>query len=179
MRRITIILFFLGLLFESAAFMCDQAARIPLVLKLISPEYVRAQIGLKALAVQKELKTGDEGFSEISKVIISKLNEQNDPQKVAKIKIRKITKGHARLGFGDNGTREVIPITIFLSEVEAIDWSFAALENAIGELKNTSLFHYAIGIFVLGALIQLIAFYFEHKARHNATASKSVQIVQV
>jgi len=159
MKRIAVILFIVGLLFEFAAFFGDQAANIPFVMNLVAPKYAQAQLAIRTLdANKKTLESTDTGFAVISELFMAKLREQNDPKEVAQISIQKFSRGNAKLGFSPNRAREVIPITVTLSNGQELEWNLASLTTRVAELQNRNLFGYTLIVFLTGVVIQCIGF---------------------
>ena len=163
MRRITIFLFLLGLLFEFAAFCGDQAKDIPPILRFIAPDYVNATAGIGILSTKKLLKAGDLGFKELSSAFLNKLMELNDPEEVSKVSVQVFKRGTARLGFSVDRAREVIPIQVEVSNGQTLEWSLESATEEVAKLEKQNLFRYSLVVFFTGALIQCIAFYLERK----------------
>jgi len=168
MKRLAIILFIVGLLFEAAAFFGDQAANIPFVMRLVAPEYSQAQQGIQMLSTKKTLKPEDAGFSVISDIFLSTLRQENAPSHVGMISIQEFTHGGARLEFGENRAREVIPINVALSNGQMLEWNFASLREEVDALQNQNLFGYAVVVFFLGVVIQCCGFIVEHRKGRRA-----------
>jgi len=158
MKRTVIALFFVGLLFEFAAFFGDQAANIPFVMKFVAPRYTQAQAGVQALSTKKTLETTDPGFAVISEILLALMHELNDPKDVAKISIQKFSLGNAGLRFNSNRAREVIPINVTLSDGQILEWDLASLTTRVDALQEKNLFGYALVVFLIGAVIQCIGF---------------------
>jgi len=163
MKRTVTVLFFVGLLFEFAAFFGDQAANIPFVMKLIAPAHTQAQAGFQRLSTNKTLEPDDPGFAVISGIFLARLRQQNDPENVANITIRKFSRGNARLGFSPNRAREIIPINVTLSNGQSLEWNLASLTVQVDELQNKNIFGYALAVFLVGAIIQCIGFAVEFR----------------
>lgn len=158
MKRTVIVLFFVGLLIEFAAFFGDQAANIPFVMKLVAPGYTKAQAGIQTLSTKKTLETTGPGFAIISEIFFAQMREQNNPKDVAKISIQKFSRGNARLGFSPNRAREVIPINVTLSNGQTLEWDLASLTTQVNALQNKNIFYYTLVVFLVGAVIQFIGF---------------------
>lgn len=158
MKRIVVILFVVGLLFEFGAFFVDQARNIPLVMKLIAPKYTQAQKGIQTLSAKKTLEPTDQGFSPISEVLLAKLRAENDPKQLDNISVQKFSRGNARLGFSTSRAREVIPINVLLSNGQTLEWNLASLTAQVDTLRSKNLFGVAAVVFLLGVAIQCAAF---------------------
>ncbi len=165
MKRITIVLFFVGLLLQFAAFFGDQATNIPFVLKLVAPRYTQAQSGIQTLSSKKTLQPNDPGFAVISEIFLERLRELNSPNDVSKITIQQFALGEARLHLSTNRTREVIPINATLSNGQTMKWNLASLVQKVDELQNKNLFGYRLVVFLIGAVIQCIAFFYQRRER--------------
>jgi len=158
MRRITIILFIVGLLFEFAAFFGDQAKNLPFVMRLVAPEYSHAQAGIYTLSTKKTLEPGERGFAVISEILFAQLRKKNKPEDVSRVSIQKFFRGTARIAFGQDRAREVIPIDVSLSNGQTLHWSLGSLTTEVDAMQNKNLFAYSLVVFLFGVFIQCIGF---------------------
>ena len=65
--------------------------------------------------------------------------------------------------FSANRAREQIPIEIHLSNGQTLNWNLDALNTKVVKLKSSHLFVWAIIIFIVGVVIQIIGFSIENK----------------
>lgn len=158
MKRITAILFAVGLLLEFAGFFGDQSANIPFVLRLVAPRYTQAQAGLDMLAKNKILEPDQRGFSVLSELFLARLCEEIDPRQVAQTSVHKFTRGNAGLSFSTDRAKEVIPINVTLSNGKTLKWELSSLSNDVDALQNQSLFWLSLVVFFAGVTIQCVGF---------------------
>jgi hypothetical protein len=77
-KKLPVILFFGGLLIQLAALFGEHATEIPFVLRLIAPSYYHANQGIEKIVLGNNLKIGDEGFNEISAILLKTFKEKNN-----------------------------------------------------------------------------------------------------
>jgi len=158
MKRVTVTLFIVGLVFEFAGFFGDQSANIPFVMRLVSPRYTHAQAGINALSASKALEPGQRGFGVLSDIFLAKLAEENDPNRLTQISVHRFSRGNARLGFSRDRAGEVIPINVTLSTGQTLEWELASVTREVDSIRNKSLFWLSLVVFLVGVAIQCIGF---------------------
>ncbi len=156
--RIFIILFIIGLAIEIVAFSVNQMENIPFVVKIISPKYARASNGLEKLGSSMVLTPSDEGFNEFQEIFLNLLRDQNPSEPIASISILKFQREGARLVFSQKRTKEVIPVKVFISNGQEINWNLEDLIANIEKFKKQNTFVTSIIIFLIGVIIQIIGF---------------------
>jgi hypothetical protein len=70
LKKLPVILFFLGILIQLAALLGEHAEEIPFVIRIIAPSYYHANQGLKILEDKGSLDKDSEGYGTISKILI-------------------------------------------------------------------------------------------------------------
>ena len=173
MRAFRISLFFFGLLLAFAAFLGSQASNIPLVMKIVAPAYVNAQIGMQTLKQARILEPDDKGFSELAQLLHPRLYSPDNSQDVSQITIQRLTRGNPAIGFIRNSAGERIPIGVFLSNDQEFKLDISLLRKDVKTLQNNNLFLYSTIIFVIGALISCVSFIIEY--RENKRLNKIIR----
>ena len=84
------------------------------------------------------------------------LREQNPPENTISISVLKFQREGARLTFSKKRTKEVIPIKVFISNGQEINWSYEKLMKNIEKFKKKNTFITSVIIFLLGVIIQII-----------------------
>jgi hypothetical protein len=158
MKKAAVILFVVGLLLETAAFLGDQASSISFILKFIAPNYIQAKKGLEKLETKNELIPQDIGFTQINQIFFDLLRPQVEPEVLEKISILKIRREGAILGFSTKRVKEIVPLKIELSNGQTVDWNWESLDTEVEKLKQQNIFKYATVIFVIGAIVQIVGF---------------------
>src|SRR5437588_4081673 len=77
MKTLPIVLFFSGFLIQFAALLGEHLTEIPSALKIVAPSYCRARIGIETLLRERRLANTNEGFEEISRLLIWNMYEIN------------------------------------------------------------------------------------------------------
>ena len=154
--RVLITLIIVGLVIETVAFFVSQIENIPFVLRIVSPKYAHASKGLKRLESSTALTPSDEGFNEFQDIFLNLLCAQNPTEQVTSISILKFQREGARLAFSKKRAREVIPIKVFISNGQEIDWNIEDLVENVERLKKTDTFVISVIIFLFGVIIQII-----------------------
>ena len=158
MKHLPVLLFSLGLLIELSAFFIGTADYAPIVYKIISPSFYRANNGLEKLREKKVLETQDQGFHEISILFKSVAAKQNPPDVVKNIGITQFVRKGAMLAFSTDRAKEVIKVEVKLSNGQSVEWDLNEIESMVGGLKTANTFRWALGMFFVGALVQVIGF---------------------
>jgi hypothetical protein len=68
-----------GLVLMTAGFLVDQATHIPLVLRIVAPQYVRANAAAQTLFAKNELNRSESGFDDLAELYISQLPKRPPP----------------------------------------------------------------------------------------------------
>ena len=165
--RIFITLFIIGLAIETVAFFISQMENIPFVLKIISPKYAHASKGLEKLESSMILEPPDEGFKEFQEIFLNLLRKQNTPEKLTSISVLKFQREGARLALSEKRTKEVIPIKVFVSNGQEINWNVEDLVKNIEKFKKKNTFVTSIIIFLFGISIQITGFIIELSKKPN------------
>lgn len=71
MKKVEIASKFVGVLIMVLSLFLSYAEQVPCILKIISPKHVRGMRGLETLRIKgATLKLGDDGFSNLSKIVM-------------------------------------------------------------------------------------------------------------
>jgi len=159
--KIFITLFIIGLFIESVAFFLNQIENIPFVVTIISPKYSHSLKGLKKLESSLIIESQDDGFTEFQEIFLNLLRKQNPSQNIDSISVLKFQREGARMTFSQKRTKEVIPIKVFISNGQELDWNLEELTSKIENFKKKNTFVISICIFLLGVTIQIVGFIIE------------------
>ena len=158
MKNITLILFVFGIFIQASAFFIAYADYVPSLLRIISPAYYRANKGFEKLRDAKSLKPTDNGFIEISQFFKSVAAKQNPPDIVKKINPTEFIRKGAIQSFTANRAKEVIKVDVKLSNGQTVSWDLNEISSMVKDSKSTNTFKWALIIFSIGVLIQIIGF---------------------
>ena len=170
MKKLTIVLFLLGVLLEALGIVVAFPKRFPFVLDLVASDYQRACLGLDSLSRRQELTPRSPGFEEIEELYFACLRDKNPPDVLKKIEITKITRTDidSGLAFTPSGTRSFIPIEIHLSNGQKDKWDLEILRAKVEDLKD---FFWAILVlWILGITLQATSVYLEARSNRKRTA---------
>lgn len=161
MKKLTIILFFLGIFLELFSFCLSQIEHMPWVSEIVSPAYAQGMQGIEKLEANETLLPKDTGFSAISDVIISSLLKLNPPERLSGITVQKIVLvarstdikigGKSILGDDSN-------VRITLSNKQELSWRTDDLRTKLVKVYLNTLFVVACWIFGFGVSLQLCGF---------------------
>jgi len=181
MKKLPVVLFFSGLAIQLAALLGEHAAEIPFVLKIVAPAYCRAQAGIDTLMKKRSLVNTDEGFKEISHLLLWNMYEinnvpknQNYDFKVDSISCMGAPTYEGTAHGTETYTSDDIRYTLstvtnrFTDSGGHIFHSFefhyhlAALREKVGELKTPNVLWFCFGWFLIGSMVEVFAFLWEH-----------------
>jgi len=157
-KYIPLLLFIIGLLIEMLAFFVGNAEFVPIIYKVVSPSYFRASSGLEKLQKEKSLEPQDHGFKEISDLFKLVALKQNKPEVVNKIEVDKFVKKGAKLAFNPERVSEKIEVEVKLSNGHIVKWDLNEIEPMVDNLKSPYIFYWALSLFLVGVVIQIIGF---------------------
>jgi hypothetical protein len=158
MKNITLVLFVLGILVEAIAFFIGYADHVPFLFRIISPTYYRANKGLEKLRDVKSLMPPDKGFIEISQLFKNVAAKQNPSKIVERINPTEFIRKGAMQAFTADHVKEVIKVDVKLSNGQIVSWDLNEISLMVQALKLTNTFKWALIIFSLGVIIQLVGF---------------------
>jgi len=161
-EKLGVVIFIVGILVSVCAFVADKVDHIPAVLKLLAPGYARAQTAIEKLKSAKTLEPSDAGFAEISKLFFERAASENAPELLATLSIRKLTRQTAMMAFGESQVGEVVPVEAELSNGQKVQWDLKQIEAQATSLKESRIFHFSVGFFVLGLIIAAAGFLIDH-----------------
>jgi len=158
MKNITLILFVSGIFVETIAFFIGYAEHVPFLYQVISPTYYCANKGFEKLRDVKLLKQTDKGFIQISQLFKDVAAKQNPAEVVERINPTEFIRKGAMQAFSTDRVKEVIKVGVKLSNGQTVDWDLNEISSMVKALKSTNTFQWALKIFSLGVLIQIIGF---------------------
>jgi hypothetical protein len=159
-----VIFFIIGLCLEVVAFFVGYADNVPLIFRVVSPAYARAKQALSTLRGGEELSKEHSGFKEIASLLLKELKSHNPPERIATIDVIRIIPEKPVLMFSTKQVGPKTPIVVELSDGQKPEWDLESLEDRVSQLKSTHLFRVAIGIFLLGVVVQVIGFVVDLKS---------------
>jgi len=158
-KRLPVMLFFIGLMLESAGFLLGAAEHIPLIYRMFSPGYVSAMEGLETLETQQLIDDSVTGFVELSNIFVNEASSQNTSEIMNRIRVTNFRlTGNSGLAFGKTGVRETVPVSITLSNGQKVEWNLVKIRQKVQQLKNRSIFAWGVALFVLGLFVQVLGF---------------------
>jgi len=160
MKKVSVILFVFGAIVQIASFAVSNAESIPLVLRLLAPQFAHARAALDLLDDKKHLEPGDPGFPNLEQIIRQRMSEDNDPSNVAKVQM-------TRIWFGDITISPEVQqrnIRIGLSNGQAIDYNIKQIVSRVDLLKQKNFLLFGGLLFALGLLLAAIGFKLEMRA---------------
>ncbi len=160
-RLLRTALFVLGLVVEISGFLVSKAERIPFVMRLVSPSYVRSLDGLKRLDSDLVLLPGQPGFPEISEIYMRGLanNPKNDPRVVAQLRVVRINRMNAEFLVTAKAARQRVNLFFTLSNGQKGRMQLETLKAEVEELKADKLFEIGLLVFAAGVLLQIAGFF--------------------
>lgn len=158
MRNLSSILFITGLVIEAIAFFIGYAESVPFVYRIISPAYYHANKGVDILSENRVLEPNDDGFQEIERLFKTVAQKQNPPEVINSLSALQFLKKNAAMTFSKDRAKEVISVEVKLSNGQSVNWDLNEISDLASQLKSSSLFYWALAIFLFGILIQVIGF---------------------
>lgn len=182
MKKWTKTLFFTGLIIQLLAFFVDQATEIPLVLRMVAPTHYHSKAGIESLLAKKKLAQTDDGFREIASTLLNDFRKRNNVSaNIKDLKVERIwleiqaTRGDQPV---EGYTLVDFEISTETTKVYGIGGNIGfmtleRLEDAIEALKKPNILIVSILMFLVGSLIEILAFYAEHsKSKRPSKRSK-------
>jgi len=153
---------------ECFAFFVDQAAEIPLAMRVLEPGYSRARNAFELLETERPLKPDSPGFQILADEFLVLLAEQNDPASVSRVSVQQFARGTARLSIGPDKAGEEVPVQVLLSNGQTLEWDLESISTVVESMRGGNSLLVSIGIFSLGALIQIAGFVIHrYRDRHS------------
>jgi hypothetical protein len=169
MKRYTIALFFFGLLTQLAALFGEHATEIPFVLKSVAPAYHHAQHGLEILRENNQLRRSDDGFAQVSEVLIKWLEGLNPKVSLKNAAIDNLRVEGSWLEAG--GASVHVHYTVAaptLGAPQEMSITLEQLSNLVDDLKRLNILFFCFGLFGLGTIIEIMAFCIERSEPSDA-----------
>ena len=152
-------IFVAGLILSIIGFVLGNVERLAFVMRVVWPAYAKAVAGLAKLERLQNLGPEDKGFAELAGVFLKSAAQQNPQAAMASISVLGISRESSTgIAFTSKGTVERLPIRIELSNGQIIKWDLAKLRSNVDELKGHHIFVWAVGVFVSGLILQVIAY---------------------
>ena len=187
-RAIPIILFVSGIAIQLAALFGEHAQEIPFVIKVIAPSYYRANTRIETLLKNRSLASTDEGFPEILRFLLNGAREWDNSQlpyekldfKVSNIscmgEFRAENTPHGDVHFTSDDIRFLISTVTnrfvdgagHFYKTHEYHYQLASLREKVEQFKQPNLLVFCFGMFILGTLIETVAFYLECKESEEA-----------
>ena len=164
MKKLNVILFFIGFLIELFAFIVSHPHNILLVQKILFSKSYNANEAIKEMEKTKFttiLKPDAIGFNEIEKIILEEIKRQNKSDFFVDVNVLYVKKRAPETRLSGNGAVVVTPLKIGLSNKKVIDGEIKFLKDKIKNLQNNFSFVVSVTIFMFGALIQFVSFYID------------------
>jgi len=161
-KKLGVVIFIVGILVSVCAFVADKVDHIPAMLKLLAPGYIRAQTAIEKLKTAKTLEPSNAGFAEISKLFFERAARENSPKLLATMSIQKLTRQGAIRTYGELQVNEIVPVEVELSNGQKVQWDLKQIKAQATSLKESRLFHFSVGFFVLGLIIATAGFAIDH-----------------
>jgi len=180
MKKFPIVLFSCGILIQLAALFGEHAEEIPAVVKVIAPAYYHANNGLKHLISGASLAKHDEGFRELSELLSRDFKERNHvPEHIKDITLDKIWyecdqwRGNQPI---PSSELAVFSISTTVTKVVGPGGTngFCHIEKLRGhveELKGANILYFCFGMFFVGTVVEIVAFFIESKESHHPSAA--------
>lgn len=167
--------FLIGLTIMLAAFFASHAGDLRVVQRMVSPEYVDALRGLRQLEIQTYLESGDRGFAQLSRLFLDRYRSQNPERDMAGIEPTRLERQQPVISVQEKNAPEVVPVTCLLTNGQKIEWSHAELMDAITQYKSKVVFWGSFLLFIIGALVQFIAFALDRRSVDTAPAREPAE----
>ena len=170
MKKTTVVLFVLGLLFETAGFFLSHLDEIPGVLPLISPDLATARFAVGVLEGGGSIEAGRRGFSLCAETFMKELRAQNPGNPLTSVRVLRF-EPQKKLVQSFSPTKGVSThrmLFVHLSVGGPLDWSIDALESRFDERYRATIFIASFVLFAGGVILQVLGFIHENrKSRRN------------
>jgi hypothetical protein len=178
--RLRTALFALGVLIQLVALFGEHALEIPFLLQIVAPTYYHASNGVRRLESDSSVaisSAADEGFVEICSLLARHTAKKLSSNEIDDIRISDINVKGAEFVDSKIATSIHWSFTLavpilhegVLSDHGTDSWSFEAIKAEVDELKNPNILAFCLTMFMVGTVIDVIAFRME-----NAKDSDSI-----
>ena len=189
MKKWPTILFFCGLLIQLLALFGDHATEIPLFLRLVAPSYQHSKSGITKLVANRKLEKTDDGFREITSVLLADFRKRNNVSPTIKdIKIEKIWL-EVQATRGDQPVEGYVLVDFEFSTTTTKVFGVGGnvgfmtaekLKESVEDLKEPNILITCILLFLVGSAVEVIAFFAERsesRKEHKRESEKSSDLV--
>ncbi len=168
MKKLSALLFFLGVSIQLCAMFGEHATEIPFVLKIIAPSYYHAGKGLETLLHKHFLGKSDDGFQEITPFILKYFRESSGiSSSVTDLSIDDIILAtESKIGEQSMGAISTIVFSFSTIKTPIIGsnkgtMQFDRLKDDVEQLKEPNILIFCFSLFALGTILDVIAFFIE------------------
>jgi len=158
MKKITLLLFIVGGLAQIASFLVSMADSIPPILAILAPRYAGCARALDTLEAKGHLEPTDNGFRQLEQLLRQRMCENNPPANVAQVQILRVRHGDMSI----NPDHPFRNIRLDLSNNQSIDYDLKEITSRVENMKQRPFLRYAATLFILGLLVESIAFGIEY-----------------
>ncbi|MGD0650368.1 MAG: hypothetical protein ABSA97_04385 [Verrucomicrobiia bacterium] len=167
MKHLPIVLFFSGLLIQVAGFFGEHTAEIPFILRFVAPSYCHAHNAIRNLKENNRLRKDDDGFSQVSTLLISYIREIDPRPPLVNPVIDNVQIVGSWLEVGKASIYVHFTITSQdasspTNRVITLD----RLDGMVDDLKKPNILFLCFGVFAVGTVIEIGAFFLERKESH-------------
>lgn len=183
MRKITLVLFVLGLIFEIIGFPMSHADDCSWILIIASPTYGSAKVGYDTVRKDKILRPANRGFNQMF-AIVKGLIEEKDPSFVLnEFAVDRFTyEAGSRISIGNNVLGDASKIVARFSNGQTLSIPLKTLEEEIELLKSNAILYWSVGLFVGGLVLQIVGFvtqYYSDKDGNKAMRKLNKEVAKV
>jgi len=180
-KKRAIVVLAAGILIQLAALFGEHATEIPFVFKIIAPSYCHAEKGVETLKGKGSLEKDDEGFDEISGLLVkvytklckTNLNPEYAEANIPIFNVNDIIIEGRGFALGKDVFRLSCSITnsVFFNSPDHVNWELGDLEKSVEQLKKPNLLFFCFGMFLLGTVLDVAAFFMEAKNSNEAVSN--------
>lgn len=157
-------LFITGITFQFASFYVSQVEQVACVLNIVSPKFVGGMAGVRSIEAGESLDQNDEGFQEVSTVIMAQIRKLNPSQTevVNKLDIEKLKPASSsKVDFFGALTVNKVDVQHLLSDGrEGVVTNTDYLRKLFEETRKASIFYWSLGLLIVGVGIVQIPLFF-------------------
>lgn len=149
----------LGMLLMVAGFGVDNAANMPVVLRIIDGEYVRATAGLEKIRTNPPLLPEHDGFKELAGMLNIRSTATGEHEASRLPNIARIYPRGLTESFGAN---RVFTLTVEMEDGQILTTTDKYFEPLIEQLHTSTQWRWAGRLFLAGFLLTGFGIYWEH-----------------
>ena len=155
-----------GVIFASLGWFISNAENIEFIQNLVTRNYINAKIGFKELYENEGiLSKEDQGFQEISRIILEKINYKNDIPEIYKLETTDTTLIAKNVSSGE-GIKKLVKLKIYSTNYPIFESEFVGIDEIIEEKYfHKTIFEWSKILFWIGIII--IVFDSVYKFKNN------------